>query len=165
MNLYHGSTLNINKPIVQDIVRNLDFGNGFYTTTSYDQAARWAVVKKNRTKNAENAIVTIYKCSENLFENNKYNIKIFEEPNEDWLDFVIENRNGNKIHNFDIVKGPVANDNLFSTLTLFESGILTKIETISRLKTHKLFDQISFHNARVLLEIEYIGFKKIETLD
>jgi hypothetical protein len=163
MNLYHGSTLNIKTPVLQNIVRNLDFGNGFYTTTSYDQAARWAVVKKKRTINAENAIVTKYKCSENLFENNKFNIKIFEEANEDWLDFVLENRN--ETHNFDIVKGPVANDNLFSTLTLFESGILSKTETISRLKSHKLFDQISFHSAKVLLEIEYIGFEKIETLD
>lgn len=165
MNLYHGSTLYIKKPIVLDIVRNLDFGNGFYTTTSYEQAARWALVKKKRTKNAENAIVTIYNCSEKLFKNNKYNIKIFEEANEEWLDFVIENRNGNKTHKFDIVKGPVANDNLFSTLTLFESGILSKTETISRLKPHKLFDQISFHSVKAISNIEYIEYEIIETLD
>ncbi|HAH54751.1 MAG TPA: hypothetical protein DCM02_05545 [Flavobacterium sp.] len=162
MNLYHGSTHKIEKPKLIESLRNLDFGNGFYATTSFDQASRWAVLKKNRTKNANNAIVSIYNCSELLFQNDNYNIKIFEKANELWLDFVLQNRNGNPIHHFDIIKGPVANDNLFSTITLYESGLLSKTETILRLKPHKLFDQISFHSTKALLGLEYIGFELIQ---
>lgn len=67
----------------------------------------------------------------------------------------IMNRNGASIHKFDVVKGPVANDTLYATLSLFESGILTKKETIARLKTHKLFDQISFHNQAALNKLVF----------
>jgi len=162
MKIYHGSTQNIKKPRIMTSIRNLDFGNGFYTTTSLEQASRWAVLKKNRTKNADNAIVTIYNCDKKLFKNENYNIKIFEHATEAWLDFVIENRNGNQSHEFDIIKGPVANDNLFSTITLYESGLLSKGETILRLKPHELFDQISFHNRKALMALEYVGFELIE---
>ena len=53
-------------------------------------------------------------------------------------------------HGFDIVFGPVANDTLYQTLVLFETGILTKPETISRLKVHRLFDQYSFNTSSSL---------------
>lgn len=162
MKIYHGSTQNIEKPMVITAIRNLDFGNGFYTTTSFEQASRWAVLKKNRTKNADNAVVTVYNCDKTLFQNEKYNIKIFEQATEAWLDFVIQNRNGNQSHKFDIIKGPVANDNLFSTITLYESGLLSKAETILRLKPHKLFDQISFNSTKALMALQYVGFEIIE---
>ena len=59
-------------------------------------------------------------------------------------------------HNFDIVVGAVANDTLYSTLLLYETGVLSRIETIRRLTTHKLFDQISFHNQLVLKELQFL---------
>ena len=62
---------------------------------------------------------------------------------------------GLNVHQYDIVIGAVANDTLYSTLLLYETGVLSKIETIRRLKTHKLFDQISFHNQSVLKELQY----------
>ncbi|MCX6307566.1 MAG: DUF3990 domain-containing protein [Bacteroidia bacterium] len=87
MKIYHGSTEIVQHPTILDSQRLLDFGKGFYTTTSVEQAEKWAF--------------------------------------------------------------------LYKTLSLFETGILTKQETIIRLKVHQLFDQLSFHNMELLKEIKY----------
>ena len=58
--------------------------------------------------------------------------------------------------NYDIVIGPVANDTLYQTLILYEAGILTKKETIARLKVHPLFDQLSFNTHKALEYLKYI---------
>ena len=161
MKLYHGSTHIVENPIILDIQRMLDFGKGFYTTTSQEQAEKWALIKQKREDNNSKAIVNIYEIDRQLLANNNYNIKIFNQANEEWLDFIVGNRSNNSNHAFDIVKGAVANDTLYRTLSLYESGILTKLETITRLKIHVLFDQISFHNQNVLKELIYTEFYEL----
>ncbi|SMB80492.1 Protein of unknown function [Desulfonispora thiosulfatigenes DSM 11270] len=42
MNIYHGSYVIVEKPEILAINRLLDFGTGFYTTSSRNQAVRWA---------------------------------------------------------------------------------------------------------------------------
>lgn len=42
MELYHGSTEIIQAPIILEQQRFLDFGKGFYLTSSKEQAIRWA---------------------------------------------------------------------------------------------------------------------------
>lgn len=59
-------------------------------------------------------------------------------------------------HDYDIVWGPVANDNVYETLTLFEDGIISKGEAILRLKTYKLVDQILFHSHQALALLEFV---------
>jgi len=163
MKIFHGSTQIIEKPIILNSQRLLDFGNAFYTTTNQNQAERWALLKKNRFKNNSKSIVSIYEISIDLFSNKKYIVKEFQKADEEWLDFVFKNRNGNFFHDYDIVIGPVANDTLYATLTLYESGILNKAETIKRLKVHKLYDQISFHNDIVLKELVFFeSYEQVE---
>ena len=161
MKLYHGSTHIVENPIILDVQRMLDFGKGFYTTTSHEQAEKWAMIKQKREDNNSKAIVNIYEIDYQLLANKSYNIKIFNQANEEWLDFIVMNRTNNINHSFDIVKGAVANDTLYRTLSLYESGILTKHETITRLKIHVLFDQISFHNQNVLKELIYTEFYEL----
>ena len=152
MKLFHGSTVIIKQPVILEQQRLLDFGNGFYTTTNQNQAERWATIKKKRSKKIK-SIVTIYKIQKDLLFNQNYKIKEFSRADEEWLDFVFTNRKTDKPNKYDIVIGPVANDTLYATLSLYEANILTKKETINRLKVHKLYDQISFHNETVLKEL------------
>lgn len=42
MILYHGSNLEIKSPQLLKIQRTLDFGKGFYTTSDFEQAKKWA---------------------------------------------------------------------------------------------------------------------------
>ena len=73
------------------------------------------------------------------------------------LDFVFANRNGSyNGEHYDIVFGPVANDTIYRTFIAYEEGILTRDETIARLKVKKLYDQMTFATEQVLKELKYI---------
>ena len=48
MKSYHGSTAPVERPEIRAGAVYLDFGVGFYTTTSYEQALRWAKIKMRR---------------------------------------------------------------------------------------------------------------------
>jgi len=157
MKLYHGSTEEIIKPMVIDTQRLLDFGKGFYTTSNVEQAENWALIKRRRNIASESCFVSVYEFDDNILASNELQVKNFNSANEKWLDFVVANRRGLNEHNYDIVIGAVANDTLYQTLTLFESAILTKAETILRLKTHLLFDQVSFHNEKALVFLKFIN--------
>ena len=155
MRIYHGSTEIIQYPTILDSQRLLDFGKGFYTTTNLEQAQKWAIIKRNRIGEDAKSFVTVYELDDDLLTDTKYKVKLFEFADEDWLDFVVRNRKMDETHSFDMVMGAVANDTLYKTLSLFETGILSKNETIARLKAHTLYDQISFHNMNIIKEIKY----------
>ena len=157
MKLYHGSTEVIKKPMVIDTQRLLDFGMGFYTTSNVEQADNWARIKRRRNIESKSCFVSVYDFDDKILISSELKVKKFASANEEWLDFVVANRRGLIEHNYDIVIGAVANDTLYQTLTLYESGILTKEETILRLKTHLLFDQVSFHNEKALSFLKFLN--------
>lgn len=156
MKLFHGGIEIIEKPLILENQRLLDFGKGFYTTTNKKQAEKWALIKQKRIGSDAKAIVTVFEIASGIFDNSNYIVKHFQYANEEWLDFIIRNRRENHAHLYDIVKGAVANDALYATLILYEAGVLSKEETIVRLKTHVLFDQISFHNEAILKELKFV---------
>ena len=154
--LYHGSNVAVEKPILIKQNRFLDFGFGFYTTTNKEQAIDFA--KKVTTKRKTGtAILNIYELDESqAFE--KSGVLIFDSPNEQWLDFVANNRKGTYSgESFDLVYGPVANDDVYRTLTLYMTGILTKEQTLESLKVRKLYNQLVLCSEKSL---EYIHFKR-----
>mgnify|MGYP003309550018 CR=1 FL=1 len=61
MIVYHGSIAKIEHPLVDIGRKNLDFGQGFYVTNIWDQAAQWASRLSER-KNTQ-AIVNIYELN------------------------------------------------------------------------------------------------------
>jgi hypothetical protein len=156
MELYHGSIQEVKQPIILEQQRLLDFGKGFYVTSSKEQAEQWASIKKKRALGKAKAVINVYRTSDNLILDTHLKTKVFYEANEDWLDFILFNRSNDTPHGYDIVFGPVANDTLYQTLTLFESGILTKPETIARLKVHRLFDQYSFHTPQAIACLYFV---------
>ena len=156
MKLFHGGTEIIEKPLILENQRLLDFGKGFYTTSNQKQAEKWALIKQKRLDGDAKAIVSVFEIEDQCLNNQQYNVKYFQYANEEWLDFIVLNRREKRSHSYHIVKGAVANDTLYTTLVLFETGVLSKEETIARLKTHKLFDQISFHNEEILNELKFV---------
>ena len=60
-------------------------------------------------------------------------------------------------NNYDIIFGPVANDTIYRTFIAYEEGILTKDETIARLKVKKLYNQMTFATENSLKELKYTG--------
>ncbi len=161
MIIYHGSTVAVEKP---EIIRSdacLDFGFGFYTTTSYEQAERWARIKMRRL-NAEQGCVSVYDFD---FESAKKNVEILRFPTADieWLRFVVANRRGEeKNKEAEMFIGPVADDNVYRSIRLFETGVLDAEETVKRLKTEVLQDQWAFRSEKALSFLHFIEAKEIK---
>jgi hypothetical protein len=160
MILYHGSTIRVEKPLLTKCRSNTDFGRGFYTTTSKEQAVKWAKLKKQREGKGI-AVVTVYEIDESLFDNTEFEVLKFIKADKNWLDFVFGNRKGLKSKFYDIVFGPVANDRLFATITLYEQGILTADAAIEQLKTYLLFNQVSFNSQKA---IDFLRYKSQEVV-
>ncbi len=156
MKLYHGSTVIVKNPSIRQGRANTDFGKGFYTTIDYEQAARWAQIRRERAGGG-NAIVSVYSIEDDILKRNDLNIMQYSGATIGWLDFVVANRRFAPIHNYDIVLGPVANDNLYATIGMYENGELSAEAAIVQLKTHVLFNQVSFHTQKA---IENLRFEK-----
>ena len=149
MILYHGSTVPVEKPEIRRSDVFLDFGTGFYTTTSYEQAERWARIKMRRL-NASLGYVSVYTFD---YEAAKQQSDIFRFQSADmeWLKFVVGNRRGEEqFKGTDMHIGPVADDNVYRSIRLFETGVLDAEETVRRLKTEVLQDQWAFRSERIL---------------
>jgi len=155
MILFHGSTQIVERPNLKYCRKNTDFGRGFYTTTSKEQAEQWCNILQKRIENSKK-VVSIFEFDETLLKDNSFAVRDFNGISEEWLDFIFANRNGYKTKFFDIVLVPVANDSLYATLQIFEQGIITKSQAIERLKTHTLVDQISFHSPKALEMLNFV---------
>ena len=155
LRIYHGSIFVVEKPNLEVLNFRTDFGKGFYTTTDLKKDKKGYGIKKKRLEkgNRIKQYVNIYEYT----ENNNLNILNFEEATEEWLKFVYKNRQSEGlIHEYDIVKGPVANDNLYQVLVGYENGTYNIEETIKRLKTYLLSNQVSFYTNEALNCIKYI---------
>ena len=161
MTIFHGSDIAVSEPIIIPANRLLDFGEGFYTTSSCEQARRWANRVRAR-KNTKEQIISIYEFD---LEKALKDLKIirFDSPGTEWLRFVTACRSGRDAgYNYDMAMGPVANDNVYATIQLYETGLLSEDETIIRLKVEEIFDQILFHTKEAL---NYCVYVKHESVD
>ncbi|MBR4221484.1 MAG: DUF3990 domain-containing protein [Victivallales bacterium] len=159
MILYHGSNIAV-KTVELKLSRHLlDFGSGFYMTSDYDQAAKWAIIKTKRLETGC-ACVSVFDVSEVVWKTLK--IQMFTSPNYDWLRFVNANRHGAAVEcDADVVIGPVANDNTMPVLNLYFSGAYTEDEALRRLLPQKLKNQFAFKTEHA---IEALLFKEVVVL-
>lgn len=153
MIVYHGTTLEIKKPDVKHSKQHLDFGVGFYTTTFPEQAERWALRKGARL--SRQAIVNVYE----LTDYSKYNVKIFEFADSEWLQFVVDCRNGKDVYkDFDAVIGNVANDDVFKCVSMYMDGFWDEERTLAEIRFYKKNNQMAFLSQAMIDEI--VKFKK-----
>lgn len=156
MILYHGSNVTVSEPRLVEQNRYLDFGYGFYTTTNKTQAIGFADKVTKRRKSGERT-VSIYEINEGAAFA-ECSILRFEAANEAWLDFVSENRSGNYIgETYDFIYGPVADDDVYTTFTLYTAGVLTKAQTLEALKVKKLYNQLVLTSEKALSYLKFIG--------
>ena len=117
MLVYHGSYMEVATPDLEYGRVKSDFGKGFYVTTLKKQAEKWATrqtVRAKRKKTIVNPrpIVSVYEFSvDNL------NIFTYDGYTAEWLDFVVENRDGRfKPHEYDAIYGNVADDDVVTVV-------------------------------------------------
>jgi len=155
MKLYHGSTVEVRKPVISRGRPNTDFGKGFYATTSFEQAERWAHIRQQRSR-ALKAVVSVYEFDEALLDAPRFTVRRFNGVDAEWLHFIVGCRKQTLFHDFDMVMGPVANDRLYLTINMYENGDLSEEAAILQLKTYKLFDQLSFHKEAALSTLRFV---------
>lgn len=145
MTVYHGSYTIIEKPKILKGKNTKDFGLGFYCTIIREQAIR-------RAKRYDTPIINIYTVKLNT----DLNILEFKEMSEPWLDFIIQCRNGIQ-HNYDIVIGAMANDQIYNYIADYIDGIITREQFWSLAKFKYPTHQINFCTKKALdcLEFKY----------
>lgn len=148
MKLYHGSNVTVEVPKVLQSDRKLDFGTGFYLTSSLEQAQRWAKLATERRK-VGSPLVSVYEIDEKEME--RLNVKRFDRVNTEWLKFITDNRNGVAVESgYDIIIGAVANDKTMPSIRLYLMGVYDEEETIKRLMPQKLKDQYAFKTEKAV---------------
>ncbi len=154
MTLYHASNVEVKIPMLVESNRLLDFGPGFYTTTNHDQAVRFA--KSVVSKRGGAPMINVYEFDETAFS--ECLVKRFDSPSEAWLDFVAANRTGQYVGlRYDLIMGPVANDDVYTTIGLYMRGFVSKESTISQLRVKRLYEQLVFATPKAFHYLKYVN--------
>ena len=153
MVLFHGSNVKVEKPQIIISNRTLDFGAGFYTTSSEEQARKWAKIQTYRRRTGS-PVVTVYQFEERQL--NELSVLRFDSADIHWLDYVIENRKGiYRGPKYDLIIGPVANDNTMSVISDYMAGVISKETALVLLKPQRLADQYAFLTWKGLSALMY----------
>lgn len=147
--VYHGSYCKVEEPKLLDNKYTKDFGKSFYCTILKEQAIKWA--NKYDTK-----IINLYE----YHENNNLKIKEFTVMTEEWLDFIISSRNGKK-HDYDIVIGAMADDQIYNYITDLLNGEITREAFWELAKFRHPTHQIAFCTDEALKTIKFIDAEEI----
>ena len=162
MKLYHGSLIEVKTPRIMATDHIGDFGIGFYTTTDLEQARRFVATKCDRSRKPQ-GVVSYFEVEDDFLKSKALQIRIFRKADEKWARFVEANRRDvNYSHEYDIVYGPVANDQVYASFALYESDLIDFAELINRLKVRKLTDQVLFHTEKALSLLKYAGSEVVQ---
>lgn len=179
--VYHGTISKHKDSLMSGIDINkgypsVDFGQGFYTTGSYEQALRLA---KDRAK-AHNRMnktdltfpmVISYSVDKNILNGCKG--LIFDLPNEKWKEFIYNNRVGKDflISNYNNLKqkyayvyGCVADSNITKITRQIKLSEINYGVFIDNLKPLKVgnYNQLSFHSDTSTKSLNFINIEIIE---
>ena len=173
MILYHGSNIEIEKIDLSICKPFKDFGTGFYTTPLREQALAMAR-RTVRIYQAGKPYITEFFCDYVFIDSiekepngGPLNIMRFNEPNNEWAKFVINNRNSkfqdiksqgcNFDNKYDIVVGPVANDDITALIDVYLLGILSDDALTKELTFRDLSLQVSFHTEKSISYLRKTG--------
>lgn len=144
--IYHGSNVEVLNPKILVNGYYKDFGYGFYCTNIEKQAKRWALTKKGAS------IINNYV----YMENSSLNILNFPDMTDEWLEFVVTCRRGQN-HSYDIVEGPMADDQIWDYVEDYVSGNITKEAFWELVKFKYPTHQIVFCTEEALKTLHFQG--------
>lgn len=157
MKLYHSSNMIVEYPDTQHSRKYLDFGRGFYLTSIYDQAVRYAQRFKRRK---QQAWLNTYEFT--ISDESQWNILRFDTYDSRWLDFVAQCRDGNDIGDYDMIIGGIANDRVILTLDRYFANEISQEEALGFLKFEKPNVQYCIRSEKMLREcLTYLNCEQI----
>ncbi len=160
MIVYHGSVMEVRKPLVKIGRSNLDFGQGFYVTDIKEQAVRWAKRLARQTRSTP--VLNQYEF--NLGQDRYgYRYLKFTGYNREWLDFIVNSRNGIRPwQDFDIIEGGIANDRVIDTIESYMSELISAEKALDQLSLHSPNNQICILNQALADEcLNFISYEQL----
>ena len=142
--VYHGSNVEVPVPRVLQKGFYKYFGYGFYCTNLFKQAKRWAMTKK------ENSVINRYK----YVQDSGLKVLKFDEMTDEWLDFVVNCRRGIE-HDYDIIEGPMADDQIYNFVSDYMDGTITREQFWVLAKFKYPTHQIAFCSKESLKCLKY----------
>lgn len=147
MIIYYGGYQPVEAPRIIEGEFVKDFGNGIYCTELKEQAVRWS-------KRYPTPVISSYDYQ----EDSSLRILYFKEMAKEWLDFIVDYRNGIK-HDYDVVIGAMANYQICNYIPDCINGVLTKEQFWILAKFKYPTHQINFYTPQGL---ECLTFKASE---
>lgn len=157
MILYHGSNQSIVSIDLAKGKKFKDLGRGFYTTHIKVQAEYWS--KRIADRFGGTPAVTEFEFDLEGAISAGLNVKVFEKSDKEWALFVMANRrqNGDEFrHDYDIVIGPVADDNMARLFGLYDMEIIDLDMVVAGLIYKDLNSQYFFATEESLKYIKRI---------
>ena len=149
MRVFHGGAIEVKDPEIRTGKFTKDLGEGFYCTKLKRQAKRWAMRKETPT-------ISIYEYT----PNKALSILDFKGMTDEWLDFIVNCRKG-ITHNYDIVIGAMANDQIYNYIEDFIAGTITREQFWVLAKFKYPTHQICFATEASLKCLSYIESETI----
>lgn len=145
--VYHGSNCEVKEPSLLYGRDDADFGSGFYVTQNKEMAEKWAARRNN-------PVINVY-----TVDLDKLNGLEFE-LNKGWLDFVVQNRSGNKrvdldLTDVDYIKGATADDRLYFVVEQYESNFLDVDTAINAMNAMKIGEQIALVSEEGINKLDF----------
>ena len=150
MTVYHGGYMAVKQPEIRKGHNTKDFGTGSYCTVIKEQAQRWA--RRYDTK-----VVSIYEVR----LQSTLKIKEFKDMTDEWLDFIIACRSGIP-HDFDIVIGAMADDQIYNYISDYMEGTITREQFWVMAKFKYPTHQINFCTQEALKCLQYRGYEEVK---
>ncbi len=144
--IYHGSNVEVANPRIIQNGFYKDFGYGFYCTNIEQQAKRWAITRHGES--------IVSKYSYNL--DDSLMMLSYKEMTDEWLQFVVDCRRGTE-HNYDIVEGPMADDQIWDYVEDYMEERITKEAFWELVKFKYPTHQIVFRTDKALQTLHFEG--------
>lgn len=145
MKVYHGTNVSFDRIDLRKSNPDNDFGCGFYVTAIKEHAEQRA--KDIAERFGSEPIIMEFEFDEKYLTDEKFRTLVFEEPSQEWVEFVMKNRDRTitkPIHNFDIVAGPIADDKMRRQFDRYEMQEITMEELIRKITYREATHQIMF---------------------
>lgn len=178
MILYHGSYCIVENPDLQKCAKYKDFGQGFYLTTSKEQAKSFAKITATKAKarglisaKEQFGYVSFFRV------NDIHDLRIFgfETADKEWLHCIVAHRGNecflekqDEMKLFDVVSGKIANDDTNRTIAAYMDnlyGLMGKESVdnycISLLLPEKLQDQFCFRTEKAISKLQFLKNEKV----
>ena len=177
MRLYHGSFCEVLMPDLSKCARYKDFGQGFYLTSSKEQARSFAKISTSKAVGRDLISSQRYGVVSEYTFADPADLAVFDYPAADvnWLHCVVGHRRNRNFLDvveamkaYDVISGKIANDATNITITAYLDGLYGEIGSdsadsicISLLLPERLQDQFCFRTKKALKTLKFEGSERI----